>query len=346
MAKWDKFKETQYTLKTNQQSGKYELFELVARNLHPKGQKPTQNQLTTFFGKRVPRAISSVTSKAGGDFSFFFLSKEARDAFDKTIDVVPGGVRFSFEAFPPHDTPFWKPAPTIVSTRMRLVKVDPTIPLEAIEEVLQASIKSYIKDSVMFETYAGERTWRNGNVTFYVKGTATGTPWQHLRVLGCDLRMENPARPNHPDGDIPASSASPPPPATSAAPEISTTSSFQATTAPKPAPPKAGEPSSQKAQSKPVTAVNATQTAANNTPSKAAPKRAAPENEWTVVGGKKSKGINKGKGKENSEMEMDSDHKDKPTTSASSSSQPQPQPQLSQAETFAAVHAAYWSNDQ
>jgi len=351
---WAPFKETQYSLTS--QGNRYVLFELTVRNLS-QGKKTTPNQWSTYFQKKVPRAVESLIPKAGGDFSIFFLSKEARDAFHKKEDFV-GGAKFAMEAFPPPDAPYWKPAPTIVSTRIRLLKVPALLPLSLIETAL-TQVKGYLKESATFETYANDRKVRNGNLTFYVDGLVVGTPWLHLRVDGFDLRMDNPSYPNHPDVTIPISSASAPAPAKAKEPQPPQAPPSTNPTAPQQLPqtlaqPPQASPSTNPSVTKPLSQPSTSSLAShsvslpallqepNGSSSNPPPKRSLEDTEFTPVLGnsKKSKGKNKDKTKTQptSAVEMSVDPKERSLTL--------PPPALTKALQFVAAHAAHWSNDQ
>ena len=84
------------------------------------------------------------------------------------------------------------------------------LPLEIFDKALQERFPEvYIANSAMFETLSECRRLRNGNLTFFVKGIKTGTPFRYLSIKDYDILLENPGSPNPPNTVIPLSSRLP-----------------------------------------------------------------------------------------------------------------------------------------
>ena len=118
--KYGKFADVQYSREI--QNDRYVLFELSMKLTSNTKEHISPDHVRNFFNKKVPRALDTIVAKAAGSYSVFFLSKEARDVFNKTSGQISKSW-FAMESFPPEEAPFWKPAPTFVSTRIRLLKV-------------------------------------------------------------------------------------------------------------------------------------------------------------------------------------------------------------------------------
>ena len=109
------------------------------------------------------------------------------------------------ESLPPPGSPFWKPTPSIINTKMRLLAIPAQYPLEKFEETLRAKVIGYIPESAQFETFVQNRKVKNGNLSFHITKLRSGTPWLYIRIGEHDVQMENPLRPNLPGAPIPNS---------------------------------------------------------------------------------------------------------------------------------------------
>ena len=203
---WDKFKEAKYSREIDGEQ--YKIFELTIRW---KNTPIPPSSMIRFFESKVPGALESIVQRSGTQASAFFMAKEPRDMFHLSTDRI-NSIEVKFESYPPpqEDAPHWKEPPQCTSTRMRLLKIPMKLPLEIFDKALQERFPEvYIANSAMFETLSECRRLRNGNLTFFVKGIKTGTPFRYLSIKDYDILLENPGSPNPPNTVIPLSSRLP-----------------------------------------------------------------------------------------------------------------------------------------
>lgn len=143
----------------------------------------------------------------GSHFVASFTSKERRDHFHN-LRLKEGNLSWKCETFPPLESekPFFKAPPTIVSTRIRLIRVPQKFTLQGIEQSLFKSFPNLIMKSSFRETLTGLPTVLNGNISFFLEGIVKGTPWKYFRHEGNDLLLENPLFPLAKDATVPNTS--------------------------------------------------------------------------------------------------------------------------------------------
>ena len=124
----------------------------------------------------------------------FFDSEEARNSC--IMETTIGNLSLRFEEYPPRNdaSPFFKKPPAILSTRIRLIGINPEWELKDMEKALE-NFPFYIKDSAMFETHTFDATLKNGNVIIYVRGIHRGTHSRTFNIMGEDVFLNNADRP-------------------------------------------------------------------------------------------------------------------------------------------------------
>jgi len=203
---WSKFKEVKYSREL--EDDQYKIFELTIRW---KNTPIPSASIIRYFESKVPGALESIVPRSGTQASAFFMAKEPRDMFHLSTDRI-NSTEVKFESYPPPkvDAPHWKEPPQFTSTRMRLLKIPMRLPLETYEAALKERFPDvYVINSATFETLSECRRLRNGNLTFFVKGIKTGTPFRYLSIRDYDILLENPGSPNPPNTVIPMSSRLP-----------------------------------------------------------------------------------------------------------------------------------------
>ena len=189
----------------NLTTGELKLYELHVRlERSQERRRVTGAQLMDFFQGKVPNTVDTFRQKSESFFQVFFIDQQARDMFHNKREKI-GKTDLDMESFPPPNSPFWKPTPTIINTKMRLISVPAAYPLSKFEETLRAKVTGYIPGSAQFETYVHNRKVKNGNISFHVTKLRIGTPWLFIRVGDSDVQMENPLRPNSVGSKIPNS---------------------------------------------------------------------------------------------------------------------------------------------
>lgn len=121
--------------------------------------------------------------------SIFFRNSLSREKIGKNI--MADKLTFQTEIYPPKDPSFKEP-PKILSTRLRLLGLNPSWKLTKIESTLMEKMPFYIKDSAYFETLKNHRKIKNGNLTFFIHGIKTIAPFSHLRIEDQDVKVRHP----------------------------------------------------------------------------------------------------------------------------------------------------------
>ena len=146
-------------------------------------------------------------------------------------ELTIGELKLKCEEYPPkQDTaPYFKPPPPLLSTRIRLVGINPEWELSEINTALK-NFKFYINDSITFETHSFNSSLKNGNAILYVKGFFRGTPSRTFNILGEDVYLLNLDRPGsvHDEQPPKPQKTTVSPPATSIPTAVPTTSATTA----------------------------------------------------------------------------------------------------------------------
>ena len=191
--------------KVNQMTNELILFQLHVRlGKSQDKRRVSGDRLMAFFQTHAPDTVDSFRQKSDTFFQVHFKDEEARDLFHGKKEKFDS-ITAEMESFPPPGSPFWKPTPSIINTKMRLLTIPAQYPLEKFEETLRAKVIGYIPESAQFETFVQNRKVKNGNLSFHVTKLRSGTPWLYIRIGEHDVQMENPLRPNLPGAPIPNS---------------------------------------------------------------------------------------------------------------------------------------------
>ena len=187
------------------ETGETKLYELHVRVEKTQDRKKVVgNQVLALILSKAPNTVDTFRQKSDVFFQVLFVDKEARDFFHGRKEKI-SSFTLQMESFPPPESPFWKPVPTVINTKMRLLNIPTHYSLKKFEETLGSKVTGYIEGSAQFETYVQNRKVKNGNLSFHVTKLRAGTPWLFIRIGDFDVQMENPLRPNPPGTIIPNS---------------------------------------------------------------------------------------------------------------------------------------------
>ena len=192
---WTKPLETKPREPTRDEKGNLQFFELHVRVTggHP-GKPLSSTRLLGHFDKKAANQVHTLCTKTTNTHQLFFFSESDRNHFHEKHEKM-GEFTLHMEAYPPMNNPDFKPAPTVISTKFRLMAVPPTLPMDTIERHLKEKLDGYIDNSASYETFTSNRAVRNGNITLYVSRIRVGVPFKYLRIAEHDLLLVNPSAP-------------------------------------------------------------------------------------------------------------------------------------------------------
>ena len=106
--------------------GNLKFYELVVRVTGGTPGNPlASSRVLGWFDKHSPSQVHTLSTKTTHSHHLYFFKEGARDNFqDKKMKL--GDYTLHMEAYPPKNNPDFKAAPTVISTKFRLMAVPPT----------------------------------------------------------------------------------------------------------------------------------------------------------------------------------------------------------------------------